>query len=84
MAQFKYVAKSRTGERQEGVLDAPDKRALMILLGRMGLVPISMSDLSANGAAPSSSDKAKAKTKTGPKPAARAVGKPAPGSSRKK
>ena len=44
MAQFRYIAKSRTGERQEGVLDAPDKRTLMALLGRKGLVPISVAD----------------------------------------
>lgn len=86
MAQFKYVAKSRTGERQEGVLDAPDKRALMIQLGRLGLVPISMSDLQAKPAAPPPADKAK----DDPKPAAKPAGKPppaskaAPGSSPKK
>ncbi len=45
MAQFRYIAKSRTGERQEGVLDAPDKRTLMAQLGRMGLVPISVADM---------------------------------------
>ena len=34
MAQFRYVAKSRTGERQEGSLEAPDKRAVIAQLGR--------------------------------------------------
>ena len=51
MAQFRYIAKSRTGERQEGVLEAPDKRTLMVQLGRQGLVPISVADLPAKGAA---------------------------------
>ena len=45
MAQFQYTAKSRTGERQEGVLEAPDKRSLMLQLGRLGLVPISVKEV---------------------------------------
>jgi len=73
MAQFKYIAKSRTGERQEGTLDAPDKRAVMIQLGRLGLVPISVSDLQAK-AAPPPADKAKDPSRPAAKPAA----KPAP------
>lgn len=73
MAQFKYIAKSRTGERQEGTLDASDKRAVMIQLGRLGLVPISVSDLQAK-AAPPPADKAKDASRPAAKPAA----KPAP------
>ena len=76
MAQFKYIAKSRTGERQEGTLDAPDKRAVMIQLGRLGLVPISVSDLQAQ-AAPPPADKAKDPSRPAAKPAA----KPAPAGS---
>lgn len=49
MARFQYIAKSRTGERQEGVLEAPDKRALMSQLARLGLVPISVKDLQGKG-----------------------------------
>ena len=52
MAQFRYVAKSRTGERQEGALDAPDKRALLAQLGRLGLVPISVVETSAKEPSP--------------------------------
>ena len=52
MPPFRYIAKNRAGERQEGVLDAPDKRALMAQLGRMGLVPISVSDGQGKAAAP--------------------------------
>ncbi|MDD2240865.1 MAG: type II secretion system F family protein [Kiritimatiellae bacterium] len=44
MAQFRYIAKSRDGERQEGVLDAPDKRTVMRALSQRGLVPISVTD----------------------------------------
>ena len=80
MAQFKYIAKSRTGERQEGTLDAPDKRAAMLQLGRLGLVPISVSDLQAKAAAPAPADKAKEP----PKPAAKPAAAPAPGAPPKK
>jgi type II secretory pathway component PulF len=59
MAQFRYIAKSRSGERQEGVLDAPDKRALLAQLGRLGLVPISVADVQGK-AAPAAPEKAKA------------------------
>ena len=80
MAQFKYIAKSRTGERQEGTLDAPDKRAAMLQLGRLGLVPISVSDVQAKAAAPAPADKAKEP----PKPAAKPAAAPAPGAPPKK
>ena len=80
MAQFKYIAKSRTGERQEGTLDAPDKRAAMLQLGRLGLVPISVSDVQAKAAAPAPADKAKEPSKPAAKPAAA----PAPGAPPKK
>ena len=32
MATFRYVAKTRGGERKEGTLEAPDKRAAMAML----------------------------------------------------
>ncbi|MGD9781147.1 MAG: type II secretion system F family protein [Kiritimatiellia bacterium] len=69
MAQFRYIAKSRTGERQEGVLDAPDRRALMAQLGRMGLVPISVAD-AGNQAPPKPADKPPSAGKPAAKPAA--------------
>jgi type II secretory pathway component PulF len=79
MTQFRYIAKSRTGERQEGVLDAPDKRTLMAQLGRQGLVPISVSDLPAKGAA-GSAEKAKAAAKPEAKTPSAPAAKPgAPG-----
>ena len=76
MAQFKYIAKSRTGERQEGTLDAPDKRAAMIQLGRLGLVPISVSDLQTQAAPPPAD-----KTKDPSRPAVKPAAKPAPAGS---
>jgi type II secretory pathway component PulF len=69
MAQFRYIAKSRTGERKEGVLEAPDKRTLMAQLGRQGLVPISVADAQGK-AEPAAAEK--------PKPDAKAPAKPAP------
>jgi type IV pilus assembly protein PilC len=62
MAQFRYIAKSRTGERQEGVLEAADKRTLMVQLGRLGLVPISVTDAQGKGP-PAPAEKAKANAK---------------------
>ena len=81
MPTFRYIAKRRTGERQEGVLDAPDKRALMAQLGRMGLVPISVSDLPGKGAAAPAAEKPKASPKSeappppAPSPAPKSAGK---------
>lgn len=49
MAKFRYIAKTRTGERVEGELDAPDKQLVMAQLDRMGYIPVSVA--SASGAA---------------------------------
>jgi type IV pilus assembly protein PilC len=82
MAQFRYIAKSRTGERQEGVLDAPDKRALMAQLGRMGYVPISVSDVQGGKNPPPAATE---KPKSIPKSEAKAPpSPPAPKSAHKK
>ena len=75
MAQFRYVAKSRTGERQEGSLEAPDKRAVIAQLGRLGFVPISVVETSARETPPPAAEKPKgaAKPSTSPAPAAKAA-----------
>ena len=73
MAQFRYVAKSRTGERQEGTLEAPDKRSLMLQLGRLGFVPISVVETSAKETPPPAE-----KPKGPSRPAAKASAAPAP------
>lgn len=70
MAQFQYIAKSRTGERQAGVLEAPDKRALLAQLGRMGLVPISVTDQPGRGAPAPAPEPPKAAAPPPAKPAA--------------
>ncbi len=64
MPQFRYIAKSRTGERQEGVLEAPDKRTLMAQLGRMGYVPISVSDQTGKAAPAPAAEKPKIPAKS--------------------
>lgn len=86
MSQFRYIAKSRTGERQEGVVEAPDKRTLMALLSRQGLVPISVADLQtpAKAAAAASAEKAAAPAKGPAKPPAKPAPPAAPGSPGKK
>jgi len=63
MAQFRYIAKSRTGERKEGVLEAADKRTLLNQLGRSGLVPISVTSVSSSPA-PAEKPKASEKNST--------------------
>lgn len=84
MPQFRYIAKSRTGERQEGILDAPDKRALMAQLGRMGLVPISVSDPQGKGAAAPATEKPKRSAKKKAKTASASATAPTPGAARQK
>ncbi len=44
MAQFRYIARTRTGQRVEGTLEAPDKRTALVQLERMGHVPVSVSE----------------------------------------
>ena len=68
MATFRYTAKSRDGARQEGTLDAADKRAAMTLLSRRGLVPISIrDDAGSAAAAPAAAPAAKVPEKTAAK-----------------
>jgi type II secretory pathway component PulF len=40
MAQFTYTAKSRTGEKRTGTVDAADRRAALAAVSRMGLLPL--------------------------------------------
>ncbi len=61
MPQFKYIAKSRTGERQAGALEAPDRRTALALLARQGLVPISVTEAGGKGAAATEKPKPAAK-----------------------
>lgn len=52
MTQFEYIAKSRNGERRGGILEAPDRRAALEQLARLGLVPISVAEAAPKGAPP--------------------------------
>jgi len=47
MPQFKYSARSRSGEKTEGTLEANDRRAAMQQLERQGLVPVTVVEASA-------------------------------------
>jgi type II secretory pathway component PulF len=44
MAQFTYIARSRSGERIEGSLEANDRRAAALQIERMGHVPVTVKD----------------------------------------
>ena len=44
MPAFKYIARSKTGERLEGTIDAADKRAALLQLERSGHVPVSVAE----------------------------------------
>ena len=59
MPKFKYIARSRTGEKVEGSVEAQDKRAALLQIERMGHVPVSVFEggLGAPAAATSAGDK---------------------------
>ncbi len=44
MAVFSYIAKSRSGERMTGTVDAPDKRAALVQVERLGYVPVTLKE----------------------------------------
>lgn len=44
MPRFKYIARSRTGEKVEGFVEAPDRRAALIQIERQGQVPVSVTE----------------------------------------
>lgn len=60
MPTYTYAARSKAGERTEGTLDAPDRRAALLSLERKGLVPVSVTEKSL-GATPAKADKKGAK-----------------------
>lgn len=76
MPTFSYTARSRAGERVQGNLDAPDRRAALLALERKGLVPVSMAEAGAGAPAPKAVSAKKPDAKS--KPAA-----PAPQKSRR-
>lgn len=78
MPSFRYIAKTRSGERREGTIDAGDRRGAMMALSRQGLVPVSITDATGGGAASAAKPKAPAKSpaKTAAKSAAKPAAKP--------
>mgnify|MGYP001767066142 CR=1 FL=1 len=42
MPTFKYIARSRTGEKVEGTVEAQDRRAALLQIERLGQVPVSV------------------------------------------
>jgi type II secretory pathway component PulF len=57
MPQFKYTARNKAGQKQEGVVEATDRRAVLVLLERQGLTPSSVVESAAASAAASSGGK---------------------------
>jgi type II secretory pathway component PulF len=53
MPQFSYIARSAAGERVDGRVDAADRRGALIQVERMGLVPVSVTEGSAQPSAKS-------------------------------
>lgn len=51
MPTFTYVARSRTGEKTEAQIQADDRRAAIGMLERMGLVPVSITEVKAQAEA---------------------------------
>ena len=51
MAEFKYTARSRKGEKTEGTVEAPDRHSALIQLEKMGCVPVSVMEKSASAVA---------------------------------
>ena len=70
MPRFSYTARSNAGEKVDGSIEAPDRRAALIQLERRGLVPVSVKEAGAGAAAPApakSSAKPAAKPSSGAK-----------------
>jgi type II secretory pathway component PulF len=44
MAHFKYIGRSKAGERVEGVVDAPDRAGAVRQIEAMGHIPVSLSE----------------------------------------
>jgi type II secretory pathway component PulF len=85
VATFRYVAKTRGGERKEGTLEAGDKRAAMGMLSRAGLIPVSVGEAGGGGAGKAEAKKPEgraaskaAATAVAKRPAAGKASKPAP------
>lgn len=76
MASFSYIARSASGERLTGTVEAADRRNALLLVERMGCVPVSVKE----GAAPppSAKDKTKEAAKDKPRDKAKPAAAPRP------
>jgi type II secretory pathway component PulF len=63
MPRFTYTARSTTGEKATGTIEAPDRRAALLQVERQGLVPVSVQEASA-GSAPAAAKSAGKSVKT--------------------
>ena len=64
MPKFKYIARSRTGEKTEGTIEAVDRRAALVQIERQGQVPVSVTEagvLQSSATSTSAGDKKHAK-----------------------
>jgi len=66
VATFRYVAKTRSGERQEGTLDAPDRRAVLAFLQRKGWIAVRVADAAASSAPAAAAAKAPERKSSSP------------------
>lgn len=53
MPRFNYTARSRAGEKVEGAVEAPDRRAALLQIERQGQVPVSVAEAGPASKAPS-------------------------------
>ncbi len=67
MPSYAYIARSRAGERAQGTLDAPDRRAALLGLERKGLVPVSVTEAGLGSASKKKVDKKVAAAPAKPK-----------------
>lgn len=49
MATYIYTARSRQGEKTDGTIEANDRRSALMLIERMGYIPVSVTESSAAG-----------------------------------
>ena len=52
MPTYVYTARTRTGEKAEGALEAPDRRAALLQIERLGQVPVKVEEKEAGAAQP--------------------------------
>ncbi len=77
MPRFSYNARSGSGDRLSGVVEASDRRSALVQLERKGLFPISVTEVAAGAAAPAASPAPGKPAAKAPAPAAKKPSAPA-------